>query len=120
MPTLVARPAPRTRLFDRSFDCRVEHFAHYTPCVHGMLPHTLPVTHCTPVVNLKFKSKLNLEGLYQLVLIVRSTALDGDSWLAAIGGWCCDCWAGTRIGAGTIPPDVEHTVHILQCTQLLS
>ena len=58
----------------------MEHFARYTHCVHGILPHTHRVTQCTPVVNLKFESKLNLEGLYQLVLVVRSTALDGDSW----------------------------------------
>ena len=82
MPTLVTRPAlPRTRLFDRSFDCRVEHFAHYTVCVHGTLPHTLRLTQCTPVVNLEFETKLNLEGLYQLVLIARTTAWDGDSWV---------------------------------------
>ena len=81
MPTLVTRPAPRTRLFDRSFDCRVEHFARYTRCVHGTRPHTLRLTQCTPVVNLEFESKLNLEGLYQLVLIARTTPWDGDSWV---------------------------------------
>ena len=100
---MAARPAPRTRLFDRSFNCRVEHFARYTRCVHGTLPHIRILTQCTPVVNLEFESKLNLKGLYQLLLIARTTALDGDSWAAATGG----CWCTG------ITLDVEHSVHIL-------
>ena len=75
----------------------MEHFARYTRCVYGWLPHTLQCTQFSPVVDLKFERKLNLEGVYQLLLTVRTTAWDGDS-CAAIG---------------TITPDVEHSVHIV-------